>query len=262
MAEARWQKLRRDQVAEAAKGGTVLLLPIGAVEQHGPHLPLDTDVNAATAVCERAVARLGEGGDPPALVLPPIWWGLSPYWLGFAGTLSLRPETILALVSDLGASVARHGFRRLVIVNGHGGNAGVIGVAATQLADHGLRAAALSYWELIGEELRAWSRHDAGYIGHAGEVETSIARFLQPDLVGEVPPADTGADLAVRAATPFAHVGYAPPDPANEAPSGVFGVAAAGRADLGQAVIETAAERLAAFIRHFAGEDAAAGDGE
>ena len=115
MSERRWQKLRRDQVASEAERGAVLLLPIGAVEQHGPHLPLDTDIAAATAICERAAALLDE---PPALVLPPIPWGLSPYWLPFPGTLTLRPETILALVDDLGASVAAHGFRRLV--NGAG----------------------------------------------------------------------------------------------------------------------------------------------
>ncbi len=182
MAEVRWHKLRRDQVAQAAAAGAVLLLPIGSVEQHGPHLPLDTDANAATAVVERASRRLAE---PPALVLPPIWWGLSPYWLPFAGTLSLRPETILALIADLGASVARHGLRRMVIVNGHGGNGRVVGVAATQLADHGVRAAALSYWELLGAELAALAPGDGGHVGHAGQTETSIQLFLQPELVAQ-----------------------------------------------------------------------------
>ncbi len=261
MTEVRWHKLRRGQVAEIAAAGGVPLLPIGSIEQHGPHLPLDTDTNAATAVCERAALRLAETADPPALVLPPVWWGLSPYWMTFPGTLTLRPETIIALISDLGASVAQHGFRRLVIVNGHGGNDGVIGVAATQLAGHGLRATALSYWELIGDELRQWSRHDGGGIGHAGEVETSIARFLQPGLVAEPPPAAQCADLAATAKQPFAGIGYAPPDPAHEAPSGVYGHAAAGRAELGERVIERAAERLAEFVRDFARREPAANTG-
>ena len=145
MPEVRWHKLRRDEVAAMATREAVVLAPIGAIEQHGPHLPLDTDSNAVAAVAERAARRIEQ---PPALVLPPVWWGLSPYWMPFAGTLSLRPETILALFADLGASVARHGFRRLVIVNGHGGNAGIVAVAATTLAEHGIRAAALSYWDL------------------------------------------------------------------------------------------------------------------
>ena len=163
----------------------------------------------------------------------------------------MRPETILALIADLGASVARHGFRRLVIVNGHGGNEGIIGVAATQLADHGIRAAALSYWELIGDELRQWSRHDGGSIGHAGEVETSIVLALQPDLVdAEQAGSVTGADLSQGGRFPA--IGYAPPDPERESPSGVYGVASAGRPALGEKVIDLAAERLADFVREFA----------
>ena len=253
MDEVRWHKLRREQVAAVAAAGGVVLLPIGSVEQHGPHLPLDTDTDAATAVTERAARRLG---DPPALVLPPIWWGLSPYWMGFPGTLTLRPETILALVADLGAGVARHGFRRLVIVNGHGGNAGLVDVAATLLADHGLRAAALSYWDLIPAEIAARTRHDGGSIGHAGEVETSIGLFLQPDLVRqELATPELCADLAALAAAPFAGAAYAPPDPARDSPSGVYGFAPAGRPELGEEVIELAAERLAAFVRHVAAGD-------
>lgn len=252
MVEIRWHKLRRDQIAALAAAGAVPLLPIGSVEQHGPHLPLDTDTNAATAVCERAATHLAATAGPSAIVLPPIWWGLSPYWMGFPGTLTLRPATILALISDLGASVARHRFSRLLIVNGHGGNEGVIGVAATLLADEGLRVAAFSYWSLIPEEIRANSRHDGGGIGHAGEVETSIARFLQPTLAAEAPAAEACADLAALAAAPFADVGYSPPDPTRDAPNGVYGRADAGRAELGRVVVEAAAARLAEYVGVFA----------
>lgn len=251
--EIRWQKLRRGEVADAAAAGAILLLPIGAIEQHGPHLPLDTDADAATAVAEGAAARLD---DPPALVLPPIWWGLSPYWMPFAGTLTLRAETILALIDDIGASVAAHGFRKLVIVNGHGGNGGLIGVAATRLVAAGLHAVALSYWQLISAELASWSPGDAGNIGHAGETETSIALYRQPDRVAQpLPSADAGADMALRAEAPFAGVGYASPDPLREAPNGIYGQASAGRRELGEQVIELATERLAAFVRHFAREE-------
>ena len=73
-----WQKQRRDQVAEVARRGGVALLPTGAVEQHGPHLPLDTDSWSSFAIAARAAAQLER---VPALVLPPLWWGLSPYWM-------------------------------------------------------------------------------------------------------------------------------------------------------------------------------------
>ncbi|MCC6313106.1 MAG: creatininase family protein [Thermomicrobiales bacterium] len=249
MTEVRWGKLRRDEIGAAAAAGATLLLPTGAVEQHGPHLPLDTDIVDANAVAERAARLLT---DPPALVLPPIWWGLSPYWLSFPGTLTLRPETMLALVSDIGASAAHHGFQRVAIVNGHGGNAGLVGVAATQLAEHGLRAVALSYWDLLGEDLGRIAPGDAGHIGHAGQTETSIQLYLQPERVREPLPGPEGcADLTARMAEPFARVGYAPPDPAREAPLGVYGAAAAARPEIGKELIALAAERLAEFIRRF-----------
>jgi len=229
-----------------------VLLPIGAIEQHGPHLPLDTDTNAVTTVAVWAARLLDETRDPRALVLPEIHWGLSPYWLGFPGTLTLRPETLLSLFRDLATSVTHHGFDRMVIVNGHGGNAGIIAVAATAMADAGVRAAALSYWNPIAAEMAEWSDHDGGGIGHAGEVETSIARFLQPDAVGPMPDAGSCTSLQDLFGRPEMRVGYRPPDPATESPSGVYGFAPGGTAEFGERIITTASERLAAFVRAFA----------
>ncbi len=250
--EVRWHKLRRGQVAEAAAAGAVLVQPIGAIEQHGPHLPLDTDTAAVTAICVRAALRVA---DPPALVLPSVAWGLSPYWLPFPGTISLRPETILALVGDIGASVAKHGFRRIVIVNGHGGNAGIVAVCATLLADHGLRATAVSWWSLLGEDLHTLAPRDAGHIGHAGQTETSVQLALQPDLVDHASVAAAHcADLDVLRATSFAGAGYAPPLPEIESPHGVYGDAPAATAEIGAAILERAADRLAEYIARFAGE--------
>lgn len=207
MSEVRWHKLLRGDIADAVADGAVPLLPIGAIEQHGPHLPLDTDTNAVTTIAVRAARLLDDTRDPRALVLPEIHWGLSPYWLGFPGTLTLRPETILALFRDLAASVSHHGFHRVMIVNGHGGNAGIIAVAATAMADAGVRAAALSYWNPIATEMARWCRHEGGGIGHAGEAETSIASYLQPDLIGAMPVADACAPLQHLIAGPETQVG-------------------------------------------------------
>jgi creatinine amidohydrolase len=247
MAEIRWQKLRRDQIADLAKGDPVLLLPIGSIEQHGPHLPIDTDTNSATEVAERAARQLDEGA---ALVLPAITWGLSPYWLPFAGTITLRPETILALTSDIGSSVAAHGFRRLVIVNGHGGNAGIIAVAATQLADHGIRAYALSYWSLLESELAGLTPGDHGMIGHAGQSETSIQLHLQPNLVdpGFTRIADW-TDVSEMASDSLRQVAAMPPLPLIEAPGGIYGNAPLATAETGEQIITLAAERLAVLVR-------------
>jgi creatinine amidohydrolase len=136
-----WQKLRRGEVQAAAEAGGLVLLPVGAVEQHRPYLPLDTDSLTAFTVCARAAECVREF---PVLVLPPVWWGLSPYWMRFPGTLTLSPETLVALIADLARSVAGHGFRRLVVVNGHGGNDGLIQAAAIKASTGILRVAALS----------------------------------------------------------------------------------------------------------------------
>ena len=247
--EIRWKKLTRDRIAELVEHDPVLLLPIGAIEQHGPHLPVDTDANSVSTVAERAAGALG---PESCLVLPTIHWGLSPYWLPFAGTISLRPETILALMRDIGASVAQHGFRRMIILNGHGGNAGIIAVAATQMAELGIRAMSISYWSLLGDALHRLTPRDYGHIGHAGQTETSIQLHLQPEHVDPgwasiTDWADLGR-LAEGLATPGA---YSPPLPKVEAPNGIYGDVTAASDQLGAAIVKMAADQLTELIKQF-----------
>jgi creatinine amidohydrolase len=246
-----WQKLRRGEVQAAAEAGGLILLPVGAVEQHGPHLPLDTDSVTAFTVCGRAAELVR---DFPVLVLPPIWWGLSPYWMAFAGTLTLAPETLLALIADLAGSVAAHGFRRLIIVNGHGGNDGLIQAAAVKASVGGIQVAALSYWSLIRDVLEGLSERDGGDIGHAGELETSIQLYLQPQSVSlsELVPSQC-LDLRAYASRPDALPGsaYVPPNPGIESPHGVYGFAPAATPDKGRRIVEAAAVRLAEVARRF-----------
>ncbi len=247
-----WQKQRRAELARAVEQGAVALLPTGAIEQHGPHLPLDTDIWSALTVSLGAAEQVDEF---PVLVLPPIWWGLSPYWMGFPGTLTLQPETFIAVVYDVCRSVAHHGVRKLVIVNGHGGNAGVIQAAAIKASGEDLRVAALSYWDLVQEEMQRLGVRDGRSIGHAGEWETSIQLALQPgcvDLDAARPEQCTDLsgplELVARAG---AGAAYLPPEPRREAPHGVYGQALAGDRERGQALLDAAARRLAAFVRAF-----------
>src|SRR5262245_9595333 len=246
-----WQKRRRGEIQEAAAAGAVALLPTGAIEQHGPHLPLATDTFTSFTVCARAAERVREF---PVLVLPPVWWGLSPYWMVFPGTLTLKPETLIAVIAEVAESVGHHGIRRMVIVNGHGGNDGLIQAAAVKASSPAIRVAALSYWRLIPEVLREIAERDDGGIGHAGEMETSIQLHLQPDCVElkDVAP-EQCLDLRERAqrAGPGRADAYLPPDPTAESPHGVYGIAHAGTADKGRRVVEAAADRLAAFVRTF-----------
>jgi creatinine amidohydrolase len=138
----------------------------------------------------------------------------------------------------------------MVIVNGHGGNAGIVGVAATQLADHEIRAVALSYWSLLGARLGEWAPGDHGLIGHAGQSETSAQLYLQPERVDASFRSMTDwAGLEALSANPLTGVGYQPPSPMSEAPNGVYGNAPAGEAEIGELIVTTAAERLAELMR-------------
>jgi creatinine amidohydrolase len=242
-----WGSLRRGEIAAAAEAGAVALLPTGATEQHGPHLPLDTDINAATTVCMRAAQLL----DGAAVVLPPVSWGVSPYWMGFSGTITVRPETLLALVADIVTSVAKHGFGGMVIVNGHGGNDGLLQAAAAQASSQTLRVASVSYWNLAPDALQANASGDGGNIGHAGEAETSIALHLQPhhvDVTAIEP--DPGVDLPVpRQAFAEGHRVYEPPWPERHSPQAVFGHPRAATSTRGQLIIDAAVAGLGQLVR-------------
>ncbi|MEX2534764.1 MAG: creatininase family protein, partial [Trueperaceae bacterium] len=105
----------------------IALQPIGATEQHGPNLAMGTDFRSAEAISRRLAARL----HPKAVVLPAIPYGLSGHHMGFPGTISLSPETMLGLLRDVARSLKQHGVDGLILVNGHNGNTGILNVAAT-----------------------------------------------------------------------------------------------------------------------------------
>ena len=151
----------------------VVLLPVGAFEQHGPGMTLETDTRLATELCRLVSARL----FPRVLVAPPMPWGLSAHHLGFAGTISLQPETFFLVIRDVITSLLSHGFRRILLVNGHGGN-----MAASEEVCLRLRREteadlieAVTYFMLA--PLAPAS------LEHAGEIETSYALALAPQLV-------------------------------------------------------------------------------
>ncbi|NUR86635.1 MAG: creatininase family protein [Nonomuraea sp.] len=168
----RWTEQTRERLNELLPQSLVVL-PVGAVEQHGPHLPTWTDSLLVTTVVERAL----ETTSARAVLAPTVTTGASDHHLPFGGTLSLRPETLLAVLLDLARSVAECGGRRLVLVNGHGGNRGVcIDAASAAMVRYGLSTAYLDYWDMAGQTP-----------GHAGVFETSALLALRPELVGDLP---------------------------------------------------------------------------
>jgi creatinine amidohydrolase len=178
----RWEELSVPEIERLDRERAVLILPLGAIEQHGRHLPVGTDTILATAVSLAAADRLGG----PVVLLPSPWYGLSQHHMRFAGTITISPQTMLAIVEDIAASVVSHGFRRLLLVNGHGGNVGLLDVLSSTLGHRfygQARIAGLTYFQLARDAIANLRKSRPGGMGHACELETAMMQHLRPDLV-------------------------------------------------------------------------------
>jgi creatinine amidohydrolase/Fe(II)-dependent formamide hydrolase-like protein len=166
------------EAAARFKQVDVALLPVGAVEQHGPHLPLDTDAFDADYLAMRVAEACS---SPKPLVLPPINYGVSYHHEDFSGTLSVSPETLARLVYEVGVCVARCGVTKLVIINGHGGNAPALHLGAQMIN----RDASIFTCVETGETSDADVHEmiDTPNDVHAGEIETSTSLAVRPELV-------------------------------------------------------------------------------
>lgn len=166
------------RVGALLTAGAVPILPFGAQEQHGPHLPLSTDTMMADGLARRVAAALG------GLLLPAVPYGQTADNGTFPGTVSLLFDTTRAIAVDIAASVQAHGARGLVIVNGDFGNRAPLTLAARQINDAGLRVLVVNYPGLEGVLTELMTTEPAGFgLVHADEFETSVVLALQPDAV-------------------------------------------------------------------------------
>jgi creatinine amidohydrolase len=162
------------------KQETLLVLPTAAIEQHGHHLPLATDTLINNLLLGNALEMLP--ADAPVYALEPVCYGKSNEHLGFPGTMSVSAATFMAVVRDVGASVAASGFRKLALYNTHGGNSSLVDVMARDLrAEFGLRTFAL--YGSGGVRYEGVSAQERAYGFHAGEIETALLLSATPDLV-------------------------------------------------------------------------------
>jgi creatinine amidohydrolase len=182
-----------DRTALAALAPTSLVvLPVGATEQHGPHLATGTDTFAVEHISRAAAVRSADAGS--IVVAPTLPFGSSDHHLAFGGTLSLSTQTYYAVIRDLLASLITDGFRKMLVVNGHGGNHELVQLAARDLAlTHPVQIGALSYWQPAQGKLDGAWAGKPGHPppGHAGEFETSVVLHLRPDLPPNNSPART-----------------------------------------------------------------------
>jgi creatinine amidohydrolase len=168
----------------AEQDGSVVVVPVASLEQHGPHMPTATDTILADAVATGGAEHVHP--DVPVLVTPPVWTGYSPHHLAFGATITLSLEEMIQLTKSTVTSAVACGFDAALVLNGHGGNASIVANAAS---DAGIDADAeilgLTYFSLAEYFIDEIRDSENGGIAHAGEMETSMMLHLRPDLVDE-----------------------------------------------------------------------------
>lgn len=253
-----WSELGTGDFARLAAapdvGEVVAVLPLGATEQHGPHLPTGVDTVLVDGVVRAALPLLPP--ELPVLVLPTQAVGLSPEHARFLGTLTLSSQTLIALWREIGACVARTGIRKLVLFNAHGGHVGAMDIVARELrAEHNLIVYSSSWYNLpLGDVVNGLFPSDEHRFGvHAGDMETSMMLALAPQTV-DMARAQYFVSASQTRAPSYpilgngrsAKLGWQMQD---YHPQGAAGNARAATADKGQALLEAAAQQLAMMLQ-------------
>ena len=185
-----WAELSWRDFAAADMARTVAVLPVAAIEQHGPHLPVGTDAFIGEGYLNRAMARLP--ADWPVLFLPPQSIGASDEHGEYPGTLTLPFETLVGVLTAIGDGVARAGCRKLVFINAHGGNGPAIDAAALALRARHTMLCVHASWRRLGYPDGLFSERERAYGVHGGDVETSLTLAFR----GETVKVDKARDFA------------------------------------------------------------------
>lgn len=249
-----WQDLTTEDFAGLDPERTVALLPVAAIEQHGPHLPLYTDA----CICDGLVARALELVDDSVslLVLPTVAIGNSVEHLAYPGTLSARPETLIRYWCDIGDGVAAAGVRKLVLFNTHGGQPQVADIVSLELRRrHGMLAIKANSFG-FGVPAELFDDEELEHGIHGGAVETAMMLHLRPDLVRQ-DLAESFEPLSIAMASDYrrlrAHGKVAFAWTAQDLhPAGVAGDATKATAEAGCRVVEHAARALAELVEEAA----------
>ena len=253
-----WSDLVTTDFASLDLGRAIAVLPLGATEQHGPHLPLSVDANLAHSMVQAATPHLP--ADLPVLFLPVQRIGYSPEHAAFAGTISLKADTVMRLWTDIAESVSASGVNKLVLFNTHGGNVGLMDVVGRELRTRlGMLVYSVSWFNLPlhgpdGEDILArFSPEEQRFGVHAGQMETAMMLALKPRLVRQSKMQVFESSSQARAAAhrilgngKSAKLAWAAQD---LNPEGAAGNAAAANVDDGMALLDAAGRALADLLK-------------
>lgn len=246
MTTHRLAELTTEEAARAVTASPLVLVPAGAFEQHGPGLPLATDSIRAERVADLVATALAGR----AVVGPPLPVGVSPHHLGFAGTVTLTTTTFAAVVREYATSLHRHGWRKILVVNGHGGNNATLStVAQDLLVSHPDLGFAWTPLTSLASDVVAGMEVSEVH-GHSGEAETAQLRHLAPELVHEdrlVPGTTRRAELDPLG-TLSRHTGITLPVPYDRlSRNGVLGDPRRSDADDGKSLVDAIVGRIVDF---------------
>ncbi len=249
-----WADYTAREFARLDHENLVAVLPVGAIEQHGPHLPLSVDQAILDGIIAATLDHIPD--DCPALFLPTLPVGKSNEHARFHGTLTFSSQTLIAMWTEIGDSVAAAGVRKLVLLNSHGGQMAVMDIVARDLrVKHDMLTVAAN-WFAMGLPDGLLTEDEARHGIHAGDMETSVMLALRPDLV-QMEHARDFRPLNARMARENRHLGLGPAgkigwQAQDMHPAGACGNAAAASAEKGRAFIDHAAQQIANLLREVA----------
>ena len=243
-------RLSWPEIRLAAQQERVPIVPIGTLEDHGPHLPIDTDVTIAEAVCRASATRLAQ----ETVLLPPVVHGYSPHHMDFPGTVTIGWDTFCRYCTDVATSLIRHGFDRVLLVNGHGSNQNLVEMAARlAMIEHPNALVAASFYLTTPESanvIASVRESTRGGMAHACELETSLYLHIAPEAVDM----DQALDERGYPETKHSWIDWSDgplklmPWWSSFSQSGVQGDASKATADKGAALFEAAVTEIVSFV--------------
>jgi creatinine amidohydrolase len=244
--EIEWMRLTAEELRARAAADALVIVPVASMEQHGPHLATGVDIVLGGNVALHTARRIAAAGRP-VVVTPCVWSGLAEHHMAFGGTVTLDHAAFSAVLRGIVRSAARCGFRRVMLLNGHGGNAEAIAVCATEFSvELGIRVAGGTYWHVAPEVIGPLLERQPGLM-HACEAETSMIMHLEPGMVRRERLAEAHGPGSTR-------VEGQPPGLAMRrsfkdlSPSGVVGDARAASPEKGEALLAAISARMAEVL--------------